>query len=616
MTATPCASFVRVRPFDDREAAICPEGCSAPREILLWDGKDVLTVLDPQDDFAPRRNGTFAGMNVLWSFKDAESPFRPCGQAEVYQRVVTPGIARVVAGYNAAFLLAGAANSGRFYTLYGDDLEGPDRGILPRFADDIFHAFARQSHENRTLSARMECVEMAGETYVDLLALRRSRTPRQAATAGEELKVVQGVDGARLSGATEVEIKGPEDLHSYLRQIQRAAIGRTNTHTVSLRFTETFQFDDPENFGHPVNKSRHVHVVFALLRNMPMAFQRSLDVAVEHDSGENPLAKVPVRETAFTRLFPLIFQQGYNLSVISCVTPYYEHVRENLNALLFAVKVKSLVGKPKLHQDERLLEMRLLADEVKDLKVTVRKQNEATQIVQKELNSREVELMRQEALYNDSNYALKKQQEKLKLAAIAHNFEATRSKHALEKIKQHYKKKIKELETSKEVKSLSIYSTDSLMQAIDDSKIRNESLELKIRKQNEILKEYESRFDKYNEEKEELAYLKKFNNAPPSEHKKLFAEHSAAHKAAEKEIRKLKEEEAAVRATDNSDERMKGFQKEYDLVYAAEKPSRDKRSLLKQIEKLENETTQADKEIMQLQTEIDESKSQCNCTVM
>ncbi|CCW63841.1 unnamed protein product [Phytomonas sp. EM1] len=614
--STPCASFVRVRPFNEREARICPEGYSIPREVITWDGKDVLTLLDPQEDFAPRRNSTFHGMNVLWSFKDEESAMPPCTQADIYNRVVAPAIPGILEGYNAAFIVAGASNSGRLYTLYGDNPDGPNRGLLPRFAETIFEAFEKQSHEDSVLSLRMECIDIVGESYVDLLAVPRGRTNAPPFGGGEDLKVVQAAEGARLHGATEAELRGPTDFRALLRQIHRGVVGRNHTHTVSLRFTETFRFDDPDNFGQPVNKSRHVHVVFALLRNMPPAFQRCIDVAVEHDSGENPLAKVPVRETAFTRLYPFVLQQGYHLHVISCVSPYYEHVRENLNALLFAVKVKSLVGKPKLHQDEQLLEMRLLADEVKDLKVTVRQQNEATQIVQKELNARELELMRQEAMYNEANSALKQQQVKLRLVAIARNFEATRSKYALEKMRQQFKQKLRELESSQGKHQNGIDSSDDLMQAIDDCKIRTEALELKIRKQTENIKVYESRIDKYNAEKEELAYLEKFNASTPEAQAKSLVEHSAEHKAALEEIRKLQKEEAAIRASDNSDERMKAFQKEYDLVYAAEKPTRDKEALLKQIETLENETALADTEIMQLQAEIEQSKSKCNCAVM
>lgn len=65
-----------------------------------------------------------------------------------------------------------------------------------------------------------------------------------------------------------------------LMQLMRVVNKRNTTHTVKLLFTETFEFDDPENVDQPIRKSRRVRVLFVLLRSMPSAFQRCIDVAV------------------------------------------------------------------------------------------------------------------------------------------------------------------------------------------------------------------------------------------------------------------------------------------------------------------------------------------------
>ncbi|RHW68241.1 kinesin-like protein [Trypanosoma brucei equiperdum] len=72
-----------------------------------------------------------------------------------------------------------------------------------------------------------------------------------------------------------------------VRQLSQVVPKRNSCHTVTLRIVESFQFTDPEQ-GQAVTMSRRVNVLFALLRNMPLGFQRCVDIAVERDSGENP----------------------------------------------------------------------------------------------------------------------------------------------------------------------------------------------------------------------------------------------------------------------------------------------------------------------------------------
>uniref|UniRef100_A0A0A9X681 Kinesin-like protein KIF13B n=1 Tax=Lygus hesperus TaxID=30085 RepID=A0A0A9X681_LYGHE len=263
------------------------------------------------------------------------------------------------------------------YTLYGTEGEEDDtRGLLPRFAEDIFASFDKQRRENSSLSCELEAIDISSETYVDLLASRRNANISISGVnnnnnnnSKDELKLIHTELGPKLQGVRTVEVKNANDLIKLFAQLHRIASKRTSTHTIKLLFTETFEFDNPDESLQPIRKSRRVRVLFVLLRNMPSAFLRCVDVAVEHDSGENPLAKVPIRESAFTKLYPDILQQGFLLNMVCCISPYYEHVRENFNTMLFAMKVKRLLCMPKLIEDESLVAMRRLADEVKNLRL-------------------------------------------------------------------------------------------------------------------------------------------------------------------------------------------------------------------------------------------------------
>lgn len=612
-------SFVVVRPFVDDEATTIPPAGSHPREVLQWDGKDCLTVLDPQEDFAPRRNGTFKGTNVIWSLAGAKDPgnsgHAAASQRDVYDRAVKPVISKIVEGYNATFLVAGGAGSGRAYALYGDNVDGVTRGILPRFAEDIFDAFDKLDHESSTLSTQVEVVDISGEQYLDVLAVKKAPNNRKD-DDGTELKVVSGgEDGPRLSGATEAEINGASDLRTVLKQVMRTIRKRNTTHTVTLRFQETFEFEDPDNYGQSISQSRRIQVTFILLRNVAPAFQRCIDVAIEHDSGENPLAKVPVRETALTKLFPGVLQQEFDLTFISCVSPYYESVREALSTLQFATKVRKLVGYPQLNQDEELVDMRRLADEVKTLKTQVKKQNEAMDVVQNELNTREVDLMKQEAAYNQANRDLKNAQDELKCATIGRNMQADRTRVFRKDMDGQLRTKRAAIQKTQSVRGASDEAYEKNLRDADDAKARRDALEAKVTKQQQNTVVYQKRLQDYEAEEKGIKGLEDFNIASPDEQERLVIAKSTAHHQADEELKKVRANETRVRASKDAANEKSALKPEHDKVVAAEAPRHERQALLDEMAALEKEIAAAKSETQRLANEIDQKKSQC-CTTM
>ncbi|CAD2213100.1 kinesin family member 3/17 [Angomonas deanei] len=511
-------------------------------------------------------------------------------------------IPTIVEGYNAAFLVAGSSSSGRNFTFYGEDTDGEQRGIFPRFTEEILDAFEKKKEENSTISCELEAIDISGETYVDLLASRKSKSSQPKEEEQQQLKLQTGADGARLTGCTSVEVNSAKDFRTTVKQLARVVKRRNCTHTVSLRFTESFEFEDPENKGQSITKSRRVRVVFIILRNLPPSFQRVIDVAAEHDSGENPMAKVPIREAAISKLYPEVFQQGYNLTFISCLSPYYEHVRDNLNTLTFNTKAKKLRGKPKLVQDESLVEMRKLADEVKDLKVAARKQNQAMQLVQQELNAREVELMKQEANYNEVCNNIKKTQEETFLTTVSRNMEVDKNKK---------EKKALYLEMNQDKKKREKY--EKLLREIDDAKFRTEENERKANAEKDKQEALQQSVQAAEKEEKEVQDIENFNVAGKEDQKKEIIASSPLHKADEKEINELKKKVKEIQNNDESVPQMKEIQAEYDKAYAAEAPSREKKDLEKEIEKLEKEIKDVEAETKKLQDEIDAQKC---CSVM
>ncbi|RNF06586.1 putative kinesin-like protein [Trypanosoma rangeli] len=606
---------VRVRPFTEAEANVCPEDSPVPREVVVWDCHRSLTVLDAANGFVPRKNGQFDIDNVLWSFRDEERPKMVLHtQKDVYSAVVAPMIPQILDGYNTAFCVAGATGGGRVYSLYGDDVDGLNRGILPRFAENIFNAFKREKHENIKINCEIEAVDVSpNETYVDLLAQRRRTCPT---TAVEELKLVHdATEGIKLQGVTRVEVGKAADVLSVLRQLSRVVPKRSGCHTVHFRFVETFDFADPEQQEQVVSKSRRISVLFVLLRNMPAAFHRCIDVAVEHDSGENPLAKVPVRETAFTKLYPDLFQQGYNLSFLCCVSPFYEHARESVQTLVLATKFMKLKCRPRLMHDEALMELRNLSEEVKNLKTEVVKQMESTQIVQQELNLREVELMKQEAAHHGAERALRKAEEAIALARHAIVLNRYRTERQKKNFEHEHNTKMKRLSAARAEKEEMDKSLEEEMKRKQQLEEVKKTWERKVEARAEKNAAFDARLKADEAKEKQMERMQKFIAASQEERRRILAEETkekflngaAAHA---NELTLLRE------AQNKADGRCHALEKDYAVVSAAEKGTVENAEVQKENARLKKEIVDVEAEIVHLQAEIGKRQPGCQCVFM
>lgn len=611
----PCRSFTRVRPFTTAETRTPPADCPIAREIIRWDGAETLTLLDHTNRFLPKKNGTYRVGQVLWSFEDDQVPeIRPASQKDVYAKAISPIISQIADGDSTAVLVAGGASSGRYHTMYGDAPDGPNSGLAWRFVDDLFAELYKRKKEESAISAALQVVDIAGDNYVDcLLPPKKKEVPLKLITSLNE--------GSQLQGVTTVTVSSADEVKAQLRRIYTAVEKRNTTHTISLAFTETFEFSDPDNNGQSVRKSRRFRVLLAMLRNMPAAFQRCVQVAVEHDSGENPMAKVPVRETPFTRLFPEVLQQGYALTVISCVSPFFEHVKEDISTLGFAVKVLQLVGKPKRQQDASLQEMRRLADEVKDLKTEVRQQNESMMIVQEELNNREVQLMMQEEAYQRSREDLTLAKEDLQLAIIGRNYQVDRSRRNRRRMQlelEEQKKAINRLQ--KEIEKQEDANASSL-QVIREAEARVVTLDAQTAKEAENLAVYQSRMAAFDAEDKEIKAMEDFNFASPDEQERIMRAEGSNSPQDLKEIHHQEQLTAA------SSSRLDEVKAEYERALedenklhaeqAAKAKSAGKGNMAaadkkkKDCEAMEKQITQMNTEIADIDKQLKEGQSCC-----
>lgn len=395
-------NFVRVRPFKDKEANTKPPEQVVPRPALEFNNGNALTILDPAKQFkVPLKNAKvnpYESDNIIWSFVDpleteierkakeaSSSRNIPQMQADVYRKVVEPVFPSILEGYSAAFIVLGAADTGKATTMFGDETwAATNLGMFPRFVEDLYSKYNEKVRGETTLKFEASCVEVAGtardEKFVDLLNVKASN-----------LKVVDTeTEGVILEGSARVSCETPSDLIEQVKKAVKPVRARKNSsYAITIHITETTTYKNLENPNAPPKiLSRRSSVSFSILRALHSnaTFARCVDNAVERDSGINARSKPPTRDSCWTRLFADVFLQKLNVTTLSCISPYYEHVKDSAVTLEYAKKLGEIRTFPCLRTDQSEVEYRRLADEIYSLDESVNQANQTIQIIQDEID--------------------------------------------------------------------------------------------------------------------------------------------------------------------------------------------------------------------------------------
>eukprot|EP00744_Colponema_vietnamica_P004223 GILI01006343.1.p1 GENE.GILI01006343.1~~GILI01006343.1.p1 ORF type:complete len:707 (+),score=173.91 GILI01006343.1:74-2194(+) len=393
-------NFVRVRPFKDKEANTKPPEQVMPRPAIEFNGA-ALTIVDPAKQFkVPLKNAKanpYESENIIWSFIDpleteierkameaASSRNIPQMQADVYRKVVEPLFPSILEGYSAAFIVLGAADTGKATTMFGDETwAATNLGLFPRFIEDLFIKFNEKVRGETTLKFEASCVEVIGtareEKFVDLLK------------KSADLKVVDTeTEGVILEGSARVTCESASDIIEQVKKAVKPVRARKNSsYAITIHITDTTTYKNLENpNAAPKILSRRSAVSFSILRALHSnaTFARCVDNAVERDTGVNTRSKPPTRDSCWTRLFADVFLQKLNVTTISCVSPYYEHVKESAVTLEYAKKLGDIRTFPCLRTDQTEVEYRRLADEIHNLDESVNQANQTIQIIQDEID--------------------------------------------------------------------------------------------------------------------------------------------------------------------------------------------------------------------------------------
>ena len=114
----------------------------------------------------PGGSQTDAALSKVFTF---DSVFGPdCGQEDLFRSTAEPIVEAVLQGFNGTIFTYGQTGAGKTFTMEGDSIAGPDRGIVPRCFEQIFDSIKHS--ENQEFLVRVSFLELYNEELRDLLA--------------------------------------------------------------------------------------------------------------------------------------------------------------------------------------------------------------------------------------------------------------------------------------------------------------------------------------------------------------------------------------------------------------------------------------------------------------
>jgi hypothetical protein len=392
--------YCRTRPFIDNEGKTPPEGMTVARPVLDVDKAkpDTLKLLDSSSKFKTKKEVAFE--RLFWCAADGIEESVPNAKQEDLYKAIGPQTAKhICEGFNTTLCVCGHGKTGKTTTLFGTmKSDGDERGIFPRFAFEIFDMLAGTKPDHSEMLVEMQMLEVEDEAksaIVDLLAKKATGKHQEV----EALKLRDEAEGVFVQNALWMKVTNCDEMINFAKTGLRARKkNHASAHVViSIKYTETLSFKDPADPKKTVTKVGKAFSTFAMVSGKPTTLSRCIENAAARDSGENPNAKVALRESPLTRLLT-DFLGGHagdgncHANIIVCVSPFFKHVKETVTALDMAARCSKINHLPSISYDSSTTAFRKLHDEVQSLNKEMSAATSAQQTVQDELDRRQAAL--------------------------------------------------------------------------------------------------------------------------------------------------------------------------------------------------------------------------------
>lgn len=322
-------------------------------------------------------------------------------QVQVYNESARDVVAKVLQGYNGSIIAYGQTGAGKTHTMTGD-LDGEQRGIIPRAVDDVFqHIVHDIGTEQCNYLVRASYLQIYNEIVSDLL-----KPENKNLMIREDKK-----RGVYVEGLSEWVVRTPSDVYDLMQRGENARMtGATRLNEVSSRshaifiiVVEKSSLEQQENSSARPWETRLESesdagimvgddsdamqpVPFGAKRTVRMGKLNLVDLAgservhltgakgtrLEESKKINQSlsalgnvigaltdpkrrgikAHIPYRDSKLTRILEDSLGGNCKTTFVAVISPAVESFSESLSTLKFAHRAKRVKNEPRVNEDE------------------------------------------------------------------------------------------------------------------------------------------------------------------------------------------------------------------------------------------------------------------------
>ncbi|KAK9819524.1 hypothetical protein WJX74_005048 [Apatococcus lobatus] len=324
----------------------------------------------------PGGSQTDASLSRLFTF---DSVFGPeCGQGDLFHSTAEPIVDAVLKGFNGTIFTYGQTGAGKTFTMEGDSISGPDRGIVPRCFEQIFDSIMHS--ENQEFLVRVSFLELYNEELRDLLARNvKGKLQLREKSSGD----------VYIKGLHTFVVNSIEDISRVLQVGKKSrTVGKTLMNEDSSRshsiFTLTVEGMTPKSD----KDAGHIHVGTLNLVDLAGSerqsksgttgdrFKEATNINLSLSALGNVISAlsdgrdghVPYRESKLTRLLQSSLGGNTKTVMIATVGPADYNLEETLSTLRYASRAKNIQNKPKINEDPKDAVLRDYQEQIARLK--------------------------------------------------------------------------------------------------------------------------------------------------------------------------------------------------------------------------------------------------------
>ncbi|XP_025974750.2 kinesin-like protein KIF14 isoform X2 [Dromaius novaehollandiae] len=366
---------VRVRPFSNREK----NDNTFP--VVSMSGSET-AVQNPDTNQVYSFSYDFS----FWSFDKCHPNF--ASQAVIYRTLAVPLLERAFEGYNTCLFAYGQTGSGKSYTMMGFD---EDRGIIPRFCEDLFTRIAKMDKQQILYHLEISYFEVYNEKIHDLLIFKAASGQKKCPLRVREHPVL----GPYVEDLTVNVVSSYSDIQSWLelgnKQRATAATGMNDkssrSHSVfTCVMTQTkVEFVDEEQRDRRITSRINLidlagsercsatQTVGERLKegvsiNKSLLTLGKVISALSEQSQNGKKTFIPYRESVLTWLLKESLGGNSRTAMIATVSPAASSIEETLSTLRYAKQACSIINIAKVNEDVNAKLIRELKAEIEKLK--------------------------------------------------------------------------------------------------------------------------------------------------------------------------------------------------------------------------------------------------------